>query len=351
MFKTNKLYLILLIIITAATLTLHYYGLLFEGALGHSHLIHVIHARLCYIPIVLGAVWFGLRGGISTAVVISVFAFMYILLKPVVIAENLISEYTEIAFYLAIGGMAGVLVDRERTFARKKEEAERKLQHAQRLSMMGQMTASIAHEIKNPLGSIKGASQILKDDSLSDEEKQEFAEIIEKETDRLDFVVKDFLSYARPSPARFEIIDPREILNSASRQLNYQARENNINIHIDYNNAPLIKADSDKLRQVFLNILLNSFQAMPEGGKVEIKCSQENNHAVITVSDNGIGMPKSDMEKIYEPFYTTKSRGSGLGLATTKAIIEEHKGSIDVDSIEGKGTTLKIMLPVEEAEK
>ncbi|HDS01092.1 MAG TPA: PAS domain-containing sensor histidine kinase, partial [candidate division Zixibacteria bacterium] len=341
---------VLLIVITAATLTLHYYGLLFEGVLGHSHLIHVIHARLCYIPIVLGAVWFGLRGGITTAVVISIFAVLYIQLKPVIIAEDLINEYTEIAFYLAIGGMAGILVDRDRSFVRKKEEAERKLQQAQRLSMMGQMTASIAHEIKNPLGSIKGASQILKDDSLSDEEKHEFAEMIEKEADRLDFVVKDFLSYARPSPSRFSEIDLREILNSAYKQLKYQARDSNIEINMDFDEVPSIKADPDKLRQVFLNILLNSFQAMPDGGKIEIKCLHDNGDAVIIIRDNGIGIPVQDLDKIYDPFYTTKSRGSGLGLATTKAIIEEHNGAIKADSARGEGTTFKISLPIEGAE-
>ncbi|NIP43623.1 MAG: hypothetical protein GWO41_13685 [candidate division Zixibacteria bacterium] len=350
MFKSNKTYLILLIVITAATLTLHYYGLLFEGVLGHSHLIHVIHARLCYIPIVLGAVWFGLRGGIATAVVISIFAVLYVQLKPVIIAEDLINEYTEIAFYLAIGGMAGILVDRDRSFVRKKEEAERKLQQAQRLSMMGQMTASIAHEIKNPLGSIKGASQILKDDSLSDAEKHEFAEMIEKEADRLDYVVKDFLSYARPSPARFSDIDLREILNSAHKQLKYQARDSNIEIKTDFDEAPAIKADPDKLRQVFLNILLNSFQAMPQGGKIEIKCTSDNGFAVITISDDGIGIPEPDLDKIFDPFYTTKSRGSGLGLATTKAIVEEHNGTIEAKSTEGQGTTFRISLPIEGTE-
>jgi two-component system sensor histidine kinase HydH len=351
--KNGKFNLFLLIAITTATLALHYYGVLFEGIFGHSHLIHVIHARLCYIPIVLGAVWFGLRGGMITAVVISFFAFMYIILKPVTAPMDLISEYTEIAFYLAIGGMAGILIDRERSSMRKKEEAERKLQHAERLSLMGQMTASIAHEIKNPLGSIKGAAQILKADNLSADEKREFADIIEKETDRLNHVVTDFLSYARPTPTNLIDVDISEILNSAHKQLRYQARQQNILIEIEQNRMPVIKADPDKLRQVILNIMLNSFQAMPEGGKLSVSCrllDQKPKQVELEMADSGHGISSADIAKIFDPFFSTKSRGSGLGLATTQAIINEHKGRIRAESKEGKGTKFIITLPVSDGE-
>jgi two-component system sensor histidine kinase HydH len=351
--KNRKFNLFLLIALTAATLALHYYGLLFEGIFGHSHLIHVIHARLCYIPIVLGAVWFGLRGGMITAVVISFFAFLYIILKPVIDPMDLISEYTEIAFYLAIGGLAGVLLDRERSSMRKKEEAERKLQHAERLSLMGQMTASIAHEIKNPLGSIKGAAQILKGDNLSNEEKLEFADIIEKETDRLDHVVTDFLSYARPTPTNFSDVDLSEILHSAHKQLSFQAGSQNIIIDIPRQELPIIKADPDKLRQVILNIMLNAFQAMPDGGRISISCrilEDKPKKIEIEMADSGHGIPSADIARIFDPFFSTKSRGSGLGLATTQAIIKEHKGEIMAESIEGQGTKFIITLPVSDRE-
>lgn len=347
--KNGKLNLVLLIAITASTLALHYYGLLFEGIFGHSHLIHVIHARLCYIPIVLGAVWFGLRGGMVTAVVISVFAFLYIILKPVIDPTDLISEYTEIAFYLAIGGLAGILIDRERSSQRKKDEAERKLQRAERLSLMGQMTASIAHEIKNPLGSIKGAAQILKDDNLSSDEKHEFADIIEKETDRLNHVVTDFLSYARPTPTNLTEIDISEILYSAHKQLRFQAGKQNIEINVEQKSLPVIKADPDKLRQVILNIMLNAFQAMPEGGRISVSCrllEDKPQRIEIEMADSGHGIPAADISKIFDPFFSTKSRGSGLGLATTQAIIKEHKGQIRAESKEGKGTKFIITLPV-----
>jgi two-component system sensor histidine kinase HydH len=352
--KNGKLNLFLLITITTATLALHYYGLLFEGIFGHSHLIHVIHARLCYIPIVLGAVWFGLRGGMITAVVISLFAFLYVILKPVVDPMDLISEYTEIAFYLGIGGLAGVLLDRERSSVRKKEEAERKLQHAERLSLMGQMTASIAHEIKNPLGSIKGAAQILKGDNLSNAEKNEFTDIIEKETDRLNHVVTDFLSYARPTPTNFTEVDICEILNSAQKQLRYQAEKQNILIDMNQERVPAIKADPDKLRQVILNIMLNAFHAMPEGGNISVSCSlrdEKPKRVEIEMADNGHGIPSGDLAKIFDPFFSTKSRGTGLGLATTQAIIRDHKGEIRAESKEGEGTKFIISLPVSDGEK
>ena len=347
---TNRTKLIIVILVTAFTLAFHYYDILFAQVIGHSHLMHAIHGRLCYIPIVLAAFWFGLRGGVLTALVISAFSIAYIFIHPISDMHDTFSEYTEIAFYLAIGSLAGVLLENERSNRRKREEAERKLVQAERLSLVGQMVASIAHEIKNPLGSIKGAVQILKDSNTPASDKAEFADIIEKEVDRLDGVVGEYLSYAKPTPSKVTKTDIGEIATAVARQINFQCNERGIKLILEQNEVPPIAADGNKLRQLFLNMLLNAVQAMPQGGEIKFGCRQINddlgNRLEIRISDTGPGIAPENISKIFDPFFSTKSHGTGLGLATAKAIVSEHNGQIKAESVLGKGTTFIITLPI-----
>jgi len=335
--------------ITCATLSIHYYDIIFAGLLGHSHLMHAIHGRLCYIPIVLSAFWFGLRGGLTTATIISIFSLIYVRIMPASQPHELYGEFTEIAFYFAIGGFSGVLLDSERLARRKKEEAERRLAQAERLSLMGQMAASIAHEIKNPLGSIKGAVQILKDGETSEKDKAEFASIIEKEVNRLDAVVRDYLSFAKPPQTIMTQANVGEIIDNVARQMRYQCQQSGIAINFESPERVIIKGDANRLHQLFLNIILNSAQAMPNGGAINIECRQEDigddGKICVMVSDTGVGILESNIQKIFEPFYSTKSHGTGLGLSAAKAIVEEHGGKISVTSQSGRGTSIAMEFP------
>jgi len=342
--------IIIVAAITCATLTIHYYDLIFANVLGHSHLMHAIHGRLCYIPIVLSAFWFGIRGGLTTALIISFFSLIYINIRPVNEAHELFGELTEIAFYFAIGGFSGILLEAERSARRKKEEAERKLAQAERLSLVGQMVTSIAHEVKNPLGSIKGAVQILKDGQTPEKDREEFATIIEKEVNRLDGVVQDYLSFSRSTPSIQSDLNLCEILSAVSRQIKYQCDQGGIHIKLHTSENAAITGDPNRLHQLFLNIILNSIQAMPQGGEIEIKCekiSDENgNRLKVAVVDSGIGISEDNLKKIFEPFYSTKTHGTGLGLATAKTIVDEHEGRIAVKSELGKGTTILLEFPL-----
>jgi signal transduction histidine kinase len=348
MSKRSKI--LVISIIAATSLTLHYYQLLWAPYLGHSHFIHVIHGRLCYIPIIIGAVWFGLRGGFLVGSVISLFSLLYIILMPPGEPHEVIGEYTEIVFYLALGGLAGVLLDREQAVRRKKEEAEQRLRHSEKLWTVGQMAASIAHEIKNPLGSIRGAAHILQDPSTLPEEKNEFAAIIERESVRLDTVVNDFLAYSRPSPPKITRINMNEMLKAIQKQLSYQANKNGVKIAIQSKtDDAAVKGDADRLHQVLLNVVINAIQAMPNGGRIDIDClvhkNSGNEKIVVDISDSGPGIAPEHLKRIFEPFYSTKDQGTGLGLITAREIIFEHKGNIEVESIVGKGTIFHIILP------
>jgi two-component system sensor histidine kinase HydH len=347
---TQRTKFLIVVLVIAFTLTFHYYDLLFAQLIGHSHLMHAIHGRLCYIPIVLAAFWFGIRGGILSALIISAFSIVYIFIHPLADPHDAFNEYTEIAFYLAIGSLAGVLLENERSNRRKREDAERKLGQAERLSLVGQMVASIAHEIKNPLGSIKGAVQILKDPKTPSTDKIEFTDIIEKEVDRLDGVVGEYLSYAKPAPSKVSNTNMGELAATVIKQIKYQCDERGIKIILEQNKVPPITADANKLRQVLLNILLNAIQAMPNGGEIRFSCRQFNddsgNRLELRIADTGPGISPENLAKIFDPFFSTKAHGTGLGLATAQAIVSEHNGLIVAESKLGEGTTFIISLPI-----
>jgi signal transduction histidine kinase len=345
----QKSKLLLVALITLCTLSIHYYDLIFAGVLGHSNFMHAIHGRLCYIPIVLAAFWFGLRGGLIAATVIAFFTLLYIKIGPVGMAHELYGEFAEIAFYFAIGGFSGILLDSERASRNRRAEAERKLEQAERLSLMGQMVTSIAHEIKNPLGSIKGAIQIIKDKTTPERDKTEFAGIIEKEVDRLDNVVRDYLSFSKPAPLKLNETNLRAVIEDVIKQLSYQCREKNVSIVFQPENIPNINGDKDKLHQLFLNIFLNSIQAIQSGGKIEITCRiiADDSSATLElkISDTGTGIMSENLAKIFDPFFSTKTQGTGLGLATAKGIVTDHGGTIRAESQVGQGTDFYITFP------
>jgi two-component system sensor histidine kinase HydH len=352
--NAQKKRIIILALLIMFTLLIHSYELLLEPIFGHSHFMQVAHARLCYIPIVLGAFWFGLRGGLLSATIISIFSAIYIYLIAVKDPHELMNEYMELVFYFAIAAFSGFLLDRDKRIRAREQEAEKRLQQSERLSMMGQMAASIAHEVKNPLGSIKGAAQIIKDKSTPEKDRDEFALIIEKESDRLDKVVRDFLSYSRPAPSHFTEIDICEVLDTAQRHLKYQAEKQGVKIIFNSTNKATVKGDPEKLHQLFLNILLNAIQAPADGGTIEVTCEEivekKNKMIRVEISDNGPGIPGDVVQKIFDPFFSTKSQGTGLGLATARTIVTEHEGAIMVESKPGEGATFIVTFPAKDTE-
>jgi len=339
---------VILAAVVSLTLAIHY------GQLGHAHhgqspLLIAIHARLCYIPIVIAAIWFGLRGGLLCALIISTAIIPYIIrtARP---EGQLTAELTEIVFYFAIGTLSGALVERERLQRKKSQEAHVRLEQTQRLSMMGQMAAGVAHEIKNPLASIKGAVDILAEGVAPQSPKEEFAEIIRKEVRRLNATVQSFLDFAKPRPFQFSLEKLDEILASTLTQMEPQIASTSL---ILQSTIPRfderVWADPQKLRQVFINLILNAIAATPPGGRITVELGKTTRNGErlwqIDFSDTGAGIAAENLEKIFEPFFTQKTTGSGLGLAIVKSIIEEHKGRIEVHSAPGKGTRFTVLLP------
>ena len=338
----------ILILVSSAAITLAiHYGLILQPIFGHAGWVHAIHGRLCYIPIVIAASWFGLRGGIWMATVISVLALPYIFYFGG-FHVNLSSELIEIIFYFAIAILAGGLIGREAKIRYQHEQSKLQLERSHKLSMIGQMAAGVAHEIKNPLASIKGAFEILSADSPVTEEKKEFQDIVFKEIKRIDGTVMEFLEFARPKEFELKRVKLGEILESALKQFQNQIAKAGLKLESNIAENIYINADSEKIHQVIINFILNAIEASPKGGSLAIALIKNGGYAKMIFKDSGIGFAAHETERIFEPFYTTKPKGTGLGLAIVKSIIERHGGSISVSSDQIKGAMFTIVLPVYE---
>jgi len=330
-------------LVTAATLGIHY-GWIIEPIFGHVHWIHSIHGRFCYIPIVIGAAWFGLRGGFLTATAIS------LLVLPLIFSSSpgsvdVVKESAEIVFYYALAILTGLLVDREFAARKKQHQAQQHLEQSQKLSIVGELAAGVAHEIKNPLASIKGAADILTDRNTSEEARDEFGELLQREVRRIDDTVTDFLTFARPREAVMAPLNLADVLQRAVRQLEPQASGDNITLSLECDSDLPVRGDSEKLHQTILNLILNAVQASSSDQVITIRGSVTGSNVTMAVIDNGAGIPEADLTRIFEPFYTTRPTGSGLGLAVVRAIVEAHGGTIGISS-SSSGTTCTVTLPL-----
>lgn len=336
----------------------------------HLHYLHDIFQRLYYLPIILAALWFGLRGGLVCSLAVSVVYAPHILFQWGGPPAMEMEKYLEIVMYNIVGGVTGLLAQRERerslelqrtaeglknsyaTLQHQSEQIiaiEEQLRRAEKLSTMGEMAAVLAHEIRNPLGSIRGTAEILRDDYRPGDPKYEFIEIQIKETERLNHVVEDFLRIARPQPGERKVCSLREELETIASLVAGDARQRGVSLTLD--NVPAeasVSADGEKLRQAFLNIVINALQATPAGGRVIITTQPVEAGYEIRFRDTGGGITATDLEHIFEPFFTTKADGTGLGLAITRKIIEAHGGELKVESEPGVGTTVVVLLPISE---
>ena len=225
----------------------------------------------------------------------------------------------------------------------KKLEAEMKKR--EKWAAIGELSSNIAHEIRNPLASLKSSIEILKEDTVATNYKNRLMDIALREMDRLDRIIKDFLTYSRPIPPLFKQFNIHELLDETVDLLrNVDQNRDTISIRKQYSGAFEVIADPQKMRQVFWNLGLNALDAMPDGGELTISTKHENKSLVITFKDTGTGIEENKIEKIFYPFFTTKDQGTGLGLAIAYRIMEEHNGALTVESVPGIGTTFKVIL-------
>ncbi len=223
-----------------------------------------------------------------------------------------------------------------------------RLSRAERLSSLGEMAAGISHEIRNPLGIIRSSAELLKKKVARVDPGDHIPDIIVEEATRLNNIITDFINFAKPRSLNLSPCRVEEIIEKNVTFLATQIEQNGIRIKKNYQNAlPEIQADASMLYQAFLNILINGMQAMPAGGVIDVEVVSKKNIVSINFDDEGQGIPVEILDKIWDPFFTTKETGTGLGLGIVKNIIESHGGSIQILNIADGGTRVTVELPVE----
>ncbi|MBU0969751.1 MAG: HAMP domain-containing histidine kinase [Proteobacteria bacterium] len=344
-------------------------GVLHYVTPGHMILFHDTYRRLSYFPIAIGAIFYGLWGGLLMAVLSCISFVPHLFMFWFQGREAYYSELSEIVFYLSAGIVIGLISSRENRLKKKYQQlseklaasyhrlhnqaarlvqAEKQLGQAQKLSSLGHVSAALAHEIKNPLASIKGAAEILADEVPVTHPKHEFIVIMRSEISRLNNSVNEVLAYCRGQQTinkdrlqAFPAILDKVILLLAPR-----IREKSIDLILEKTgDAEEILFEEAAMIQVLMNILLNAVDAVPHKGKICIYHSREPEGYTIDVADNGPGVAPEKDEQIFEPFITFKENGTGLGLSITKKIIERLGGTIRVTPSNMGGAQFSVFLP------
>ncbi|WP_332633672.1 PAS domain S-box protein [Halalkalibacter flavus] len=247
---------------------------------------------------------------------------------PIIIGQEIVGVY----------GIAKDISNQKRT--------EKLLFESEKLTAVGQLAASIAHEIRNPLTSIKGFLQLIK--STVKEVRSDFLDIMSDEITRIEMITSELLVLAKPQALDFKYEDLNRIIEDVVMLLSSQALINNVEVITDIEDLPNVKCIGSQLKQVFINLIKNSIEAMPNGGEVVISAKLfSSKEILIQVVDQGSGIPNEFLSKIGTPFYTTKEKGTGLGLMTALKIIDSHSGKLEISSLQNKGTTIEIFLPIE----
>jgi two-component system sensor histidine kinase PilS (NtrC family) len=225
---------------------------------------------------------------------------------------------------------------------------EQAVARAERLAGIGRLAANIAHEIRNPLASISGSVEVLKRLPGADAETCNLVDIAVREVDRVNALISNLLDYARPRTEDRQRLDLGEMVSEIAKIFEQERRTKEVRLQLHAPTGVWVEAASGQMQQVLWNLLRNAVEAMTEGGTIYLSTAQKNAtppEAILMVRDTGIGIAREDLDHIFEPFFSRKTGGTGLGLATTARIVEDHKGTIDVLSLPGKGTTFTVRLP------
>lgn len=229
----------------------------------------------------------------------------------------------------------------------EKKKLEQQLQTAERLASLAQMGAGVAHEVNTVLTAVKLFIEMLKSKLPRTQRVIHNTALILKEIERAEKLISRFLNFTKPDRNEFIKIDINKVIKQSVQFLQDKLRANGIDAVVDFKDGVVVLlCDALQIEEIFLNLISNSIDAMPKGGRLYITSRIQQDKAVINVSDTGAGIPQENISKVFNPFFTTKPTGTGLGLSIVHRIIEEHKGRIEISSQEGKGTDVRIELPV-----
>ncbi len=325
---------------------------------------HVVFQRLYYIPILVGAVLFGFRGGVLVALLTAVLYLPHVVLHWGHDTAYRWAQFTEIGLFPAFGAFAGFMLDRVRSERERHrqtaEELARAYEHLQatferlrledRMAALGALSVGMAHEIRNPLGSISGGIEILEQAVPAGDPRREFVDILKREVARLDDLVERQLDLARTGTGEREPCDLGEIARSVTDLAQKRAEAQGLTVVVETDPAaPAAWADGSRIRQAVLNLVVNAIQAMPAGGELRATVRGAGDRVRLEVADRGPGISDDARDKLFEPFFTTKRDGTGLGLAIAWQIAKQHGGDLRADNRAGGGARFVLELPTVEA--
>jgi two-component system sensor histidine kinase HydH len=322
-------------------------------------IFHQIYQRLYYIPIILAALWYGWRGGLGAAALASLSYLPHIALHwQHQNYDYALNQYAEITLFFVIGAVTGWLGDQKRREYERAEGINAELQTAygelrttvgqllqsERLSSLAEIASGVVHEVRNPLGAIKGAVEILEDEIAEDSPRREFARIAKVEIERIDKLVGEFVRIARPPKLTKTPTQINEVVKSVTILLEPQAAAQNISLKSELaHDLKLIELDREQIEQVLINLAINAFDATPAGGTVVLRTFQNETTITVEVEDTGAGIPQNALERIFDPFFTTKDKGTGLGLSIAHKIVSQHDAGLIAENT-SRGARFRLVL-------
>ncbi len=322
--------------------------------------LHQIYQRSYYIPIVLAGYWFEILGGLVTAAALTALYLVHIWRDWSHFPDYSFQQYAEIAMYFVIAVLVGYLSQVQRKTRERLENAGSELKaayqklnetfdqlrHSDRLASLGRLSAGIAHEIRNPLGSIQGAVEILGQNIKEGDPKSEFAQIARQEISRLEKLTGEILQFSKPAPPKLLPVQWHEIVETAGRLVADQANRQGVEIisKMDTLEAS-IRVDPEQIKQVLINILINAIQAQPGGGSIIIRGISEKGDSIVSIQDNGPGIKSDQLNSVFDPFFTSKRQGTGLGLSISYQLVRNNGGRIWVTSEPDQGACFYIGFP------
>jgi two-component system, NtrC family, sensor histidine kinase HydH len=327
----------------------------------HEVVLHNVLHHMNILPFMLAGMWFGWRGALKVVLLACVLQAPSIARHWHRAKIDSQDQIVELSTFGAAGMIAGVLAERERMQRRHVESTKRELEQvygelrhsiehlkqSERLSAAGQLSASLAHEIRNPLASIRGAAGILARGQASDEARRECLDILMQESQRLNKLLTNFLEFARPRSPRMHTTRPEELIRGVVALTQHAAHRDDVAIEVVVSSEmlPEIECDPEQINQLLLNLLLNALQSMDSAGKVVIRLMERQGVVQIDVMDEGRGIPVEQLHRVFDPFFTTRETGTGLGLAIAAKIASQHGGSLTCRANHTRGMVFRFEMP------
>jgi two-component system sensor histidine kinase HydH len=349
-------------VVIAILTTIHYTNYHYEMD------YHILLQFAYYLPVIYAAMRFGLAGGTLSGLLITFLILPFMMRMHAMDPSTLYTQWVEIGLINVIGWLTGFLSQQERRAKRKykhalkiqkglveelkqegqeRERLEEEIRQTERLTALGHMSAGLAHEIRNPLGIMKVSIQLLAKEKADDSVVTEYCCVLLEECERLNRLVSEFLSFARPNEPVRERTELGKILDEGVILIQPALRQHHIELKQARNQVDEkeVEVDLDQMKQVILNILLNAIDAQGEGGVIQLEGVRQGAFVGFAVSDEGSGIPSDVMPYIYDPFFTTKEKGTGLGLSVVHRILDQHAGKIATANRKDRGVRVEILLP------